>query len=654
MADSTLEQRVAWLQQGLREIGRFCLELGNGHPPTDGETEPRTPPHHPPNQPAAPAAADDIRPLDEFLQDVQDLNPQERRQVVDAAIAMLSQIFVHLPLKRSMYAIDPLQRLRLLRERLAEEMAANTVDRSARGFHDEMIDVFHSLRDLHTNYLLPASYRGKTAFLPFLLQEYYEGTPRRRQYVVTRLLPGFTHPTFKIGVNVTHWNGIPIERAIEINAQREAGNNPDARHARGLEALTLRPMLLTAPPDEAWVIIGYRTEAGESLELRLKWQVTAANSTVSGIEPDDPTSLGNEVSLKMAFDAEAIAAQRAKKSLFFPEEIRKEERMAEVMASTAAAANVAVGHEWAAAEKQPCSRRAGLRQFKSAVQLGSIASAQAVISEAASASAKTDLADDPRTTSLLPDFLSFRTVQTASGTFGYIRIFSFMAFDANAFVAEFIRILELLPQTGLIIDVRGNGGGNILAGELLLQTLTSEPIRPQRFHFINTSGTARLCESVPTLSHWARSIKMSLQSSEVFSQGFPLTDPSAANKLGRRYPGKVVLIIDALCYSTTDIFAAGFQDHKIGPILGTSDCTGAGGANVWTFNAFAGALDLSPDLPKGVSFRSAIRRCTRVNDNEGLPLEDFGVTADERHYTTRRDVLHSNEDLIEHAASLLD
>ena len=45
------------------------------------------------------------------------------------------------------------------------------------------------------------------------------------------------------------------------------------------------------------------------------------------------------------------------------------------------------------------------------------------------------------------------------------------------------------------------------------------------------------------------------------------------NLFGQRYYGPVALIIDALCYSTTDIFAAGFQDHEIGPVIGTT--TGA-------------------------------------------------------------------------------
>src|SRR5689334_7982921 len=98
--------------------------------------------------------------LGQFLATVQDLNPAEREQVVEAAMAMLEQTYVHLPLKRALYAIDPLRRLKLLQQKVNEI--------SPRRFHAEMIAVFHSLHDLHTSYILPIPYQGKTAFLPFL------------------------------------------------------------------------------------------------------------------------------------------------------------------------------------------------------------------------------------------------------------------------------------------------------------------------------------------------------------------------------------------------------------------------------------------------------------------------------------------------------
>ena len=76
-------------------------------------------------------------------------------------------------------------------------------------------------------------------------------------------------------------------------------------------------------------------------------------------------------------------------------------------------------------------------------------------------------------------------------------------------------------------------------------------------------------------------MELALQTGSPFSAGFPISDPKKCNEMGQRYFGPVVLITDALCYSTTDIFAAGFQDHEIGKVIGVHETTGAGGANVW-------------------------------------------------------------------------
>ena len=120
-----------------------------------------------------------------------------------------------------------------------------------------------------------------------------------------------------------------------VNAAREAGSNPDARHARGLEALTLRAMALSAPPDEAWVIIGYQT-GGQHLEVRLAWQVTAPAPSASGVDVNDPRATMGEAARVMGFDAQTEAVHRAKKFLFVPDEIVKEQHMAQVMARATA------------------------------------------------------------------------------------------------------------------------------------------------------------------------------------------------------------------------------------------------------------------------------------------------------------------------------
>jgi hypothetical protein len=115
-----------------------------------------------------------------------------------------------------------------------------------------------------------------------------------------------------------------------------------------------------------------------------------------------------------------------------------------------------------------------------------------------------------------------------------------------------------------------------------------------------------------------------------------------------------VLITNALIYSTTDIFSAGFQDHGIGPILGTHGNTGAGGANVWDYMYLEQAMpDTFQSLPKGTSMRVAFRRSTRIGSMSGVPLEDLGVVPDKIHRMTKDDLFKDNVDLIAHAASLL-
>lgn len=265
----------------------------------------------------------------------------------------------------------------------------------------------------------------------------------------------------------------------------------------------------------------------------------------------------------------------------------------------------------------------------------------------------------------MPNVLSARSVETPYGTYAYIRIYTFNVDDDDEFISEFIRLAKLLPQNGLIIDVRDNGGGLIYASERLLQVVTPHHIKPEPVQFINTPLTYELCRrnspspiaSGLDLSPWLESIRQSVQTGAMFSQSISITPEERCNNIGQIYNGPVVLITDALCYSATDIFAAGFQDHKIGPILGTNGNTGAGGANVWTHNLLKllmGDTDSQfKSLPNEAGMRISIRRTLRIHEREGMPLEDLGVIPDEMHKMTKDDVLDGNVDLINHAASIL-
>ena len=244
---------------------------------------------------------------------------------------------------------------------------------------------------------------------------------------------------------------------------------------------------------------------------------------------------------------------------------------------------------------------------------------------------------------------------------GYLRVWSFADPDATGVRDEASRLAGLLPPHGLVLDLRGNPGGNVPTAELLLQVFTTGHVLPAGFSLANTTLTLAMSHADPDqLGRWTPSLQLAVGTGEPYSQALPLTGERQANELPqeRRYRGPVVLIVDALTYSAADIFAAGFQDNRLGPILGTSATTGAGGANVWTAAQIAqrlGDTDHGPVLPTaGGSFTVAVRRATRVGDQAGLPLEDIGVIADSVHHLTRADLTDGNRQLLRAAAVLLD
>jgi len=382
---------------------------------------------------------------------------------------------------------------------------------------------------------------------------------------------------------------------------------PLPRSLPGLLSLPGSPWLLFPPVTRRWVTVSYVGIDGAEHELREQWLVT---ENLPSLVPDPDEATITATSLGLDLGADEVG--RARKLLFAPQVVAQEQAGQPAELATQGAAG-----------ELPTS---------------------------------------------MPGVFRARAVATASGTFGHIRIFTFSVDDPAAFVTEFVRLVGLLPQNGLIVDVRGNGGGHIYASEFTLQALTPHRIVPEPVQFINTPLNLRICrkhKDNPTgqidLGPWYASMDQATETGATFSAAFPITPEDGANALGQRYHGPVVLVTDARCYSATDIFAAGFQDHGIGPVLGVDDNTGAGGANVWTQGLLKTLLEVptaesgSPykALPKAANMRVAIRRTLRVGAVAGTPVEDLGVVPDQRHRMTRNDVLNGNVDLLEQAGELL-
>ncbi len=514
-----------------------------------------------------------VSPLLASVRDISSgMTADQRLLVVRQLATLLEDYYVHLPLKRSSLGIDPVQEASLL----VDEVRFIQSDGD---FFRRIFGILKRLRDRHTALRLPSPWRDMVAYLPFAAESYYEAG--RRRLVVSKLMADVGEPSFSVGVEITHWNGMSVGRFIEALSWESEGANPFARIATTMRSLTVRPLGYMLPPTEDWVTLTYLTPDGIYHSATIPWRVYMPPGNSSAASANVTSSGG--MAMFQGVDRNTLIINNTWYDLF--------------------------------------SRRGGAGQ-----------------------------------SSTITDSVRFQTVKNDAGEFGYIRIFSFDVPDPAAFVADFARVLGQLPQRGLIIDIRSNPGGTIPAGEGLFALFTKGKTTPQPVSFRNTPAVRPLGD-LPMFLKWKRSLDMQLETGEIFTQGFALTD-SGDPALNGIYPGKVVLIIDALCYSTTDFFVAGMQDNGLAYVIGVDPVTGAGGANVWSqrllrqFVAESGGTEVT-ELPSNIDIEIAMRRSMRVGPNDGLPLEGLGVFADRIYQPTRRDVLGENEDLIDLACRVL-
>jgi peptidase S41-like protein len=507
----------------------------------------------------------------------------ERLNIVDALSQTLAGVYVHLPLKRSLYGFDVIRGLEHLRQQLPRMTDLE--------FHRELTSLMNRLRDAHTQYQGRWTGNNPVASLPFLVESYVDKYGKI-VYVVSKIdRPFIPDRHFVKGVTLDYWNGIPFDRAVDLHAESETGGRPDARRARALESLTFRALEHAPPPNEEWVVLDYRDLMGKRRQLQLDWMTFDPGRAPTASR----ASLGTRI--RSGIDAGAEAVRRAKKYRFNPKLWRDEAKQARV-------------------------RKAG----------GGAAFA---------------------------DFLSKRVVNTKKGRFGYLRIWSFDVNDDDAFLRAAISLLRGLPDRGLIIDLRSNPGGFIWAAERLLQLFTPNPITPTKFALRATPLTAAMAQAVfnqSELAPWAESLNTAQLTGEPYSSHLPITPPERCNDVGQHYGGPVLIVVDANTYSSGDLFAAGFLDNRIGPVVCVGEATGAGGANVWESDDLRAALGAAgqplPQLPEGIRFRVAVRRAVRSNDADGTLIEDAGVSG-QPYAMTRTDIFRSNHDLIEHCANLL-
>ena len=218
----------------------------------------------------------------------------------------------------------------------------------------------------------------------------------------------------------------------------------------------------------------------------------------------------------------------------------------------------------------------------------------------------------------------------------------------GVFLREVRRLLKALPQRGLIIDIRDNPGGVIVAAEMTLQYLTLLKFSDAFLAAGNMNSPAGVLQLGPErrgIQSSMPSLLAAIRNGEPYSAALPITHPSKCNFAGRRPPvARSSLsrtrppIPPAICFS------AGFVDNAIGTFVCVGDSTGAGGASVEDFDDLVRGLRGStielPALPDGAGLNISVMRARRAGPSLGTQLEDVGVPARKRYKHTRNDLLH--------------
>lgn len=584
---------------------------------------------------------------------------EDRQRVLAQVSFALDNFYVHLPRKKSIYGFDPVRALALLRLRV-EALTDGE-------FHESLVEILARVRDRHVMFFGRSPY-GFSAVLPLTIETCWDNG--NELYVVTKIDAGASLKTLSVGARVSHWNGIPMDRYVRLNANVFDGGNEAASVARSLAFLTHRPLTQFGPPLEEWVDLRFLDKNGAIAEERFAWAGFDA-----GTLPSAP-ALGRNLT-GFGGDVLLMDLQKARRVRSAPQTFDA------LQPSKLAAPSLGV----------PVIQGRGANGV-----------------------------------------FDYGTLTTHDVTFAYLRFWSFGANNVDNLVDALAPVLGTLPQTGLVFDMRGNTGGYIAAGERLLQLFSAGPIVPARFQFRITDATRAMAEASDEFARWRPSFVEAFGTGEEYTRGIPIEgDEADYNKVGRKYAGPVVLISDALAFSTADIFAAGFIDNGIGKVICTDANMAAAGGNNWgwdvvrlfnpdfrmdgkfkvdfnsgnlskqVMDAFnAAGLSLSngstlsagrpqydgtvwtiqdgalthlvrdvpwmstnlevylakspaglADLPTGIFLSLTMRRALRVKTNEGRVLEDVGIVPDIVYHMTLRDVLDKNQDLLERAGKEL-
>ncbi len=463
----------------------------------------------------------------------------EKLQVISVATSILKHLHPHRTRHTSFLGTDPVCILQKMERKLIHDREDGVMSPMREAiFHGSMISAFNSISDFHTTYRPPAPLRTAIAFLPFLFKEFYEKvgntTRMTRKFVVTDLATGgqLADPAFETGAEIVLWNGVPIEDAIRMPGESSFGNNEDSRLIHGIRRLTIRILAYQPVPLRSYQTVDFVDRSGEQRAIRVPWIYARKSDVVPNF-----TALGNLSNLSLQPKNEPVDPSQ----LF--DHDADEYNFSET------------DHPELNAAKSGQPVEVFLTPENSSVSLN----------------------------------MAAKDISTTQGQISVITIHDFFAMSPTTFFREFQRLLLFdMPQTGVVIDIRGNYGGNLRLCQATVSLFTSKIIKLMTFSLRTTPVTLApfkywLVEERNLTAAQSEILKSALRAEKIGDSFFAKREMYAESingYSGPRYSGPVVLLTDAATYSASEVLAATVKNNGAGILVGVHASTGGGGSSV--------------------------------------------------------------------------
>ncbi len=511
------------------------------------------------------------------------LSDDDKRTIITYAKTLFSKVYVNLEHKTKLYSINPLADLKIIEDRYQEMNESE--------FHERMLKVYSSVRDFHVNYNLPKPYACYRSILPFSFQKM--GGNKIIISAINLELKNFLPELTQLapGDELISYQGVSPAVFIKKREAIVGASTPDAAFVQGVFDLSYRSHYNTIVPTEDAVEIVLKKQTGEIISMTVPWIARYKSECIRPKAPEEKALTGKRINNLREIDL-------------------KERKM--------------IFQNW---------KNKFLTFFKSKISLRkkTLTAGEQVSLEGLHSTRHPNL--------------FWKVISYQGQEYGYLKLDSFDGPEgSNAAVAEVKKVLEngLKDTTALVIDLRGNYGGQINFAEQMAALFGAMPVKSLPFYVrANDFILPMFLADQP----WLQLITPEVANNTLVGPSY-LTSVSHLERVPQSYFGKVTLLTNSECFSSCDLFSAVMKDYARVKIYGTDRSTFGGGANVWATGYLKPAFDSAglPALPQNMSMRVTARHALRLKDNS--IIEDHGVASDVVLKEEMEDILTKNSTVV--------